>query len=188
MCGAEAEIGGGNLRAGNTTQCQACYGVSCRKRFCINGHDTDLWGRQIHSGGCRACIKHRYLLYTYEITLDEFIALYEFQEGRCAVCGNPLGSYISEPGKDGYSIEVDHDHKIGIGIRESIRGLLCGGQKAGCNRRLVGIDNPAWLCGALHYISEPPAQKFLAEQKTAKADSTVGDKCSAMSSPNEATT
>jgi hypothetical protein len=59
-------------------------------------------------------IKHR-----YGITKEEYIALYERQQGVCAISGIPLS--LERKPKEGtkYAV-VDHDHETG-----AVRGLLC---------------------------------------------------------------
>lgn len=51
---------------------------------------------------------------TYGMTVDEYMDLYEAQEGKCAVCGT------TEPGGRFKNFAVDHDHVTGHN-----RGLLC---------------------------------------------------------------
>jgi hypothetical protein len=98
----------------------------------------------------------------YGITLKDLINLYDEQGGKCALCHKDLGTYISQGegfGK-GSLIEVDHDHsKSG---RHSVRGLLCGRDWRGCNRRLGYFEDIDWLRKALAYLEDPPAQHTLA--------------------------
>ena len=46
-------------------------------------------------------------------------------------------------------------------LRPSVRGILCGGRYAGCNRKLGRIDKPDWLKAVLAYLQDPPARKYL---------------------------
>lgn len=46
-------------------------------------------------------------------------------------------------------------------VRMSVRGVLCGGRHAGCNRRLGRVDSLEWLHNALHYIRTQPARLVL---------------------------
>jgi hypothetical protein len=112
---------------------------------------------------CKACIKNRNLKREYGITLAEMQAVYDFQKGKCAICGKEFGSII--PGRSGFGkgmrIEVDHDHIKGQPKRKTVRGLLCGGRWAGCNRKLGRIDKILWLEKVLDYLRNPPAQEFL---------------------------
>jgi hypothetical protein len=97
----------------------------------------------------------------YGISAEEFDDLFEFQGGKCAICKKDLGVYkTGEPGfGKGTRIEVDHDHKKKK--RASVRGLLCGGRWAGCNRRLGRIDNIEWLKSVVAYLENPPAQQII---------------------------
>jgi len=165
-CGRLCDVSGDILLLGKSTRCVKCKGKFKEKQICINGHDTALWGRS-SSYACRACIKNKHMQVHYGITLEEFIKLYEFQKGLCCVCKKELGPYL--PKQSGWGktarIEVDHDHKIKH-KRSSVRGLLCGGRFAGCNRKLGHIDNVEWLENAAKYIANPPAQVFLNQEIT----------------------
>ncbi len=87
-----------------------------------------------HTGG-----KDAYYRQKYGISYKQFLFLYEFQRGRCAICGKRL------PLK-GHGVVVDHDHTSG-----RIRGLLCHQ----CN---VGIgflsDNYDVMLAAASYCKE----------------------------------
>lgn len=43
----------------------------------------------------------------------------------------------------------------------SVRGLLCPGRYAGCNRLLGHVDDTIWLEKALAYLKNPPARGIL---------------------------
>lgn len=43
-------------------------------------------------------------------------------------------------------------------LPHSVRGLLCPGRYAGCNRKLGRIDNIPWLETILGYLKNPPAR------------------------------
>jgi len=45
-------------------------------------------------------------------------------------------------------------------LPRSVRGLLCAGRYAGCNRKLGRIDNPVWLRRILAYLENPPAEQI----------------------------
>lgn len=158
-CETKAEIAEGTLRRGQARcwKCTLTRGNTCSSDVCKHGHSIHEWGRT-PTGACRGCVKHKSLLRSYGLTLDAYIALYRQQQGLCAVCGKELGPYL--PLQQGYyrscRIEVDHDHRLKG--RESVRGLLCGGRWAGCNRKLGRIDNVKWLRQVLAYIENPPAK------------------------------
>jgi hypothetical protein len=97
-----------------------------------------------------------YLKRTYGITLEEYEAIGEEQEWKCAACQRPL-----RHGKHaGFRAETDHDHKI-KDRRKAVRGLLCGGRYAGCNRKLGRVDSLSWIRNILQYLADPPAQRVL---------------------------
>ena len=63
--------------------------------------------------------KQRYLLRTYNITIQEYDELLKKQGGVCAICGRP--EEIRNPtARDRSSLAVDHCHETG-----KVRGLLC---------------------------------------------------------------
>ena len=72
---------------------------------------------------CKDCLKDRVweskLKSHYNLTLAEYLALLEQQNGGCAICG-------LEP--SGRRLAVDHDHKCCSGDKscgKCVRGLLC---------------------------------------------------------------
>lgn len=77
----------------------------------------------------------------YGLTEEQWQAMFDFQDGRCALCrkrftGNRLPC-------------VDHDHKTG-----TVRGLLC----PPCNYELGCLhDDAGWLQRAASYILLPTA-------------------------------
>ena len=169
-CGDEKLVSAASLLNGFSNSCIKCAHESFKRRFCLRGHDTDLWGRT-EDGACRACVKDKSLRANYGISLEEFIKIYDLQGGKCAICNKPLGSYIpNSPGwGKGNHMEVDHDHRKGK--RVSVRGLLCGGRWQGCNRRLGKMDDLIWLRSTSHYIEHPPAQKILNKEENAEIQS-----------------
>lgn len=52
----------------------------------------------------------------YGITREQYFAMLETQQGKCAICGDKLGD----------DLRVDHDHSTG-----AVRELLCNGCNAG---------------------------------------------------------
>jgi hypothetical protein len=86
--------------------------------------------------------KQAYLMRTYNITLDEYQALYDAQGGCCALCRNP--EQIVGSGKGKSMLAVDHDHETG-----KVRGLLC----FRCNTSLGAFgDSVEGLRRAIAYI------------------------------------
>ena len=89
---------------------------------------------------CNACYKRtpayraqrdRYLLATYGLTVDEYDALLEVEDGTCWICGGRSGEK---------HLAVDHDHKTG-----QVRGLLC----KRCNSVLARIHNREDIADAM---------------------------------------
>lgn len=82
----------------------------------------------------------RHVERTFGITGDQYRELYEFQDGRCAICRRATGATRA--------LAVDHDHETGV-----VRGLCC----SWCNFELLGrLDTPA-LMRAIEYRLNPPA-------------------------------
>lgn len=73
--------------------------------------------------------------YRYGITLEDYEAMLERQDGGCAICGRP---------PQGKRLSVDHNHSNG-----RVRGLLC----VRCNSA-VGLldDDPTWSRRAEAYL------------------------------------
>lgn len=107
---------------------------------------------------CRDCLKKNRrrnskaarLSNTYGITITEYEALYEQQQGCCVTCGGWRKV-----------LDVDHDHakeKAGLPPRETVRGLIC----RSCNKTLAVVrDSASRLRALAAYLDDPPAPKFL---------------------------
>lgn len=74
--------------------------------------------------------------YKYGITIDDYEATIEAQNGKCDCCGRELE--LANPKK----VSVDHDHKTG-----KTRGIVC--QR--CNVMLALLDDEEALQNALSY-------------------------------------
>jgi hypothetical protein len=94
--------------------------------------------------------REKHLLGRYGITPEEYRKLYDAQGGKCFICQKATGMTRK--------LAVDHDHKIGEGKREAIRGLLCDT----CNKILgIAEDKPDLFLRAIDYLRHPPARKVL---------------------------
>lgn len=100
------------------------------RRWCQNNGPRPDWlpPRQFH------CSQDHYLQNTYGITCDDWWQLYQHQDGRCAICGQP---------PKGRQLVLDHDHRTG-----SIDGLA----HFGCNRRLHERVR--------RYLADPPGRQL----------------------------
>lgn len=103
----------------------------------------------------RACEKYKPSNYTglskrdvvirnqYGITLDQYNAMLDEQDHKCAICGN-------EDEVEGRKLAIDHCHTTG-----KVRGLLCGK----CNRGLgLFYDNQDLLNNAIQYLKNALAR------------------------------
>lgn len=76
----------------------------------------------------------------YNLTPDQYDALYAAQGRVCAICRRATGKTKR--------LAVDHDHHTG-----TVRGLLCGN----CNTILLGRWSRDSLARAVTYLDHPPA-------------------------------
>lgn len=85
--------------------------------------------------------RSRRLLLDFGITVEQYDALYQTQDGLCKICGKPCAT--------GKALAVDHDHETGV-----VRGLLC----TKCNVALGQFgDDINLLASAIVYLSYPAA-------------------------------
>ena len=68
--------------------------------------------------------RNKHMKHKYGITLAEFGKMYKKQDGKCAICTNPI-RFTGDHMKAGATCNgedpcVDHDHETG-----AVRGLLC---------------------------------------------------------------
>ncbi len=94
---------------------------------------------------CRVCLSdkaHRAMVVrTYQLQDGDYDALFELQDGRCAICGNQQKIR---------RLAVDHDHED-----EHVRGLLC----LTCNEKLLGEGargSLRILQSAVYYLMNNP--------------------------------
>ena len=98
----------------------------------------------------KLCKNHRTNAYrytlkkSYNLTEDDYIILFNGQEGLCLICKATL--YNPFDRKDGERPHVDHCH-----VTNKVRGLLCGN----CNVGLGSFkDNQELLIKAARYLNE----------------------------------
>ena len=107
-------------------------------RFC-----SDLCRNRYHKGYQGHKVQKatdRYRFYTYGLEPYDYQALFEAQNGLCAVCEQPSTRPLC----------VDHDH-----IVNRVRGLLCSGCNAGIG--LLG-DSVQGLIRAINYLESLPPE------------------------------
>lgn len=106
---------------GRRPQCKDCFNAHQRDRY-QNNHEYRkrvLSNTKRYTDASPEVWKQRYLMRTYNITLDEYNALLEKQGGVCAICGRE--EEIKNPSaRSRSSLAVDHCHETG-----RVRGLLC---------------------------------------------------------------
>jgi hypothetical protein len=79
----------------------------------------------------------------YNISVEEYEQILDYQGGGCAICGRPPKTI---------RLSVDHDHATG-----AVRGLLCHQ----CNRWLKERVTVEWLTRASQYMTVYPTQSAL---------------------------
>lgn len=112
---------------------------------CRNARQKGYYGRLTDDQRRRH--KGRVLKYKYGVTLDELDAMYEAQNGRCAICQaeGPRPAEGDMPGRGyGRALDIDHDHATG-----RVRALLCKDCNLGIGRF---SDDPEKLESAAQYL------------------------------------
>ena len=100
---------------------------------------------------CIWCHQSRLIVRRYGITLEQYRALLDAQDGGCAICGGTNAS--------GRLLAVDHDHACCPGdaaCGQCVRGLLC----SNCNMA-IGLfkDDAVRMRAAVEYISRTAARQ-----------------------------
>lgn len=114
-------------RDGLHSTCRDCQSAALRKRYQENKEHVGFenW-------------KHS-LRRNFGLTYEDYLALLEGQEGKCAGCGARAAHSKAR------NLCVDHDHKTG-----RVRGLLC----TNCNRAVGHMQNDPEIARKLaHYLS-----------------------------------
>lgn len=100
-----------------------------------------------HHHKCKVCINQEHAKYNaspkgrdrwyrarYGISYQEYMRMWEEQDGCCAICGDFEGNK---------ALAVDHNHETG-----EVRGLLC----QQCNTGIGQLPNPEILMAAAAYL------------------------------------
>jgi len=125
-------------------RCTSCKQLLPLDRFYWARDKRRPEGQTRKQGRCIQCCKTdarwAQLQNKYGILKQDYIALHEAQNGRCAICGS------DKPAKGQVFLHVDHNHDTG-----EVRGLLC----AKCN---IGIghlnEDPDLLIAAALYLMD----------------------------------
>lgn len=108
----------------------------CKRSKQLTDFNHARRNRTGYSAQCRRCQAETRHARLYQITPDQYRALFDSQGGVCAICGGPGNSK---------GLVIDHDHASGV-----VRGILCGH----CNTALGLLeDNPDRLRRAICYLS-----------------------------------
>ena len=138
----------------------------CQRVLPLDAFRQDVRSKNGKTGRCRECAKRqtnkhwsslsdreklrRKIVYYYHLTLEQYDALLDIQQGVCAVCKT------SDPGPRGW--HIDHDHqccpKDSRSCGRCVRGLLCGR----CNRWLGYYEELA--DSSQKYLDETPFSKI----------------------------
>lgn len=79
----------------------------------------------------------------HHLTLEQYTAMLEEQDHRCAICRSPLA--------DAWQVAIDHDHKCcpGSSCGKCVRGILC----VSCNWLIGNARDDTWvLASAIAYL------------------------------------
>jgi Recombination endonuclease VII len=128
--------------------CRACCSAYTLK---WRSEHPDEWKRWASQPGIKKRLSEYSKKHAYKkkYGLDEaaYEAIRTSQDGRCAICRDPLRKWFAkwgEKGNRGDAANVDHCHKTG-----KIRGLLC----TRCNRALgLFRDSPTFCRSAARYL------------------------------------
>lgn len=88
--------------------CRDCRNARARARY---SDDADAF---------REATRWRMIKHRYGLTKADWEALYDSQDGKCAICGGELPVDIKTRPNVRATTCIDHDHETGI-----VRGLLC---------------------------------------------------------------
>lgn len=118
-----------------------------------------------HKDAAKARQRRYHLSKTYNLTEQEYWALFDAQNGKCYTCGASAKTK---------HLHVDHDHNCCAGALscgKCIRGLLC----ARCNKDLLPfVDHRLHAVErAIEYVENPPAQEVLARFRSGGSHGSV---------------
>lgn len=122
--------------------CQTCKTIFKPRKTGNVAKFCDECAIENHRSRMRADRRRKGLWEHYKLTLDEYQAMHDAQNGLCLICNKKT----SGRGKKNNQLAVDHCHQTG-----HIRGLLCNK----CNTA-IGLfnDNIELLKNAQNYLQE----------------------------------
>jgi hypothetical protein len=124
-----------NLKRGYHSWCRECENIENRKKYIPRPPRIKT---VLHKDEVKLKTKKRMLKYRYKLDYEDYIQMYNDQEGKCSICGD-----IKDLGGNG-GLLVDHCHQT-----NEVRGLLCNN----CNSGLGKFkDNEELLMRAIEYI------------------------------------
>ena len=125
--------------------------------LCDCGCGQPLTGKQ-KKYASTACVKRaaraRWIWRVYGLTMEDYHKIWEFQEGRCPICGCELmdESDIKNSVPEKKKPHIDHEHG------GHVRGLV----NAYCNTRLIGrLKDHQKAQNLAEYLLNPPAVQAL---------------------------
>ncbi len=123
--------------------CSKCREDKPSSEFFKNKAQKDGFANQ-----CKPCHteneRWKHMRNKYGLTPDSFWALYNEQDGLCAICEVDIQPFEKRAGKHKIGCAVDHCHETG-----NVRGLLCNL----CNMGLgLFRDTPELLTSAIKYL------------------------------------
>jgi hypothetical protein len=119
----------GRNRKGSMSVCIPCYTARYRAKHAANPEPERTRGRSK---------SFKYHLAKYDLTVEQYEAMFAAQGGVCAICG--------EECKTRYRLAVDHNHETGEN-----RGLLCQGCNFGIGHFSESVDR---MQSAIQYIEK----------------------------------
>lgn len=133
---------------------KVCPGCGIEKAE--DGYQRDATRSGGYSAHCKECTHWQQIEYRYRLTQSEWLAVFELQGNRCAICGT------DDPGH-AYGFAVDHDHECCPGDRscgECVRGIVCQYDNIHSDRR----KTPEFLAYVARYEARSRPLKELATE------------------------
>lgn len=104
-----------------------------------------------------AAAHNRRLAENYQLTEEQYWALYAMQGGKCFGCQHATGKTKRLAVDHDHVLALEHGHDPKKGCIRCVRCLLCGQ----CNQ-IIGRLGVEALCRLIIVLTDPPARKWLA--------------------------